>query len=87
MGGGRGSDVFIFHRGFGADRIIDMTDNVDTLHLDDAIWGGGLTIAQVLTNFGEVVAGSVVLEFAPSLSITLQGFANLTALRDDITII
>jgi hypothetical protein len=34
-----------------------------------------------------VVAGSVVLEFAPALVITLQGFGNLTALRDDITII
>jgi hypothetical protein len=46
-----------------------------------------MTIAQVLSNFGKVVAGSVVLEFAPSMTITLQGFANLTALRDDITII
>jgi subtilisin-like proprotein convertase family protein len=87
ISGGQGSDVFVFNRGFGADRIADMIDNIDTLHLDDAIWGGGMTIAQVLSNFGKVVAGSVVLEFAPSMTITLQGFANLTALRDDITII
>ena len=87
ISGGRGSDVFVFGRSFGVDRITDMTDNADTLHLDDAIWGGGLTVAQVLSNFGTVVAGSVVLEFAPALVITLQGFGNLTALRDDITII
>jgi Ca2+-binding RTX toxin-like protein len=87
ISGGQGSDVFVFNRGFGADRIVDMIDNSDTLHLDDAIWGGGMTIAQVLSSFGKVVAGSVVLEFAPSMTITLQGFANLTALRDDITII
>jgi subtilisin-like proprotein convertase family protein len=87
MSGGLGSDVFIFNRGFGLDSIIGWIDNQDTLHLDDAIWGGGLSISQVLSKFGEVVAGSVVLEFAPSLIITLQGFGNLTALRDDITII
>lgn len=87
MGGGRGSDVFIFNRGFGVDRIIDWIDNQDTLHLDDAIWSGGMTVAQVLSSFGKVVGGSVVLEFAPSMTVTLQGFANLTALRDDITII
>jgi hypothetical protein len=46
-----------------------------------------MTVTQVLSNFGKLVAGSVVLEFAPSLVITLQGFGNLTALRDDITII
>ena len=46
-----------------------------------------MTVAQVLTSFGKVVGGSVVLEFAPSMTVTLQGFANLTALRDDITII
>ena len=87
ISGGRGSDVFVFGRSFGVDRVTDMTDNADTLHLDDAIWGGGLSVAQVLSNFGTVVAGSVVLEFAPALVITLQGFGNLTALRDDITII
>jgi hypothetical protein len=33
------------------------------------------------------LAGSVVLEFVLTLVITLQGFGNLTALRDDIAII
>jgi len=41
----------------------------------------------LLSNFGTVLAGSVVLEFVPTLVITLQGFGNLTALRDDIAII
>lgn len=87
MSGGRGADVFVFGRSFGTDRITDFTNNADTLHLDDAIWGGGMTVSRMLTTFGEVVSGSVVLNFGPAMILTLQGFGSLSALSDDVTII
>ena len=79
--------MFVFGLGAGRDVILDMTDNRDTLHLDDAIWGGGRTVTQVISTYGKVVGGSVVLEFSAALAVTLQGFSSLTALNDDITLI
>ncbi|WP_430465378.1 S8 family serine peptidase [Tabrizicola sp.] len=86
LSGGRGSDVFVFGRNFGRDRITDWTDNADTLRLDDAIWGGGMTVSRVLSTFGEVVNNGVVLDFGDTMVLTLQGVRNLTSLADDITI-
>lgn len=87
LSGGHGNDVFVFGLGAGRDLILDMADNRDTLHLDDAIWGGGRTVTQVISTYGKVVGGSVVLEFSAALAVTLQGFSSLTALNDDITLI
>lgn len=84
--GGAGSDSFVFQRGFGRDTITDWTNNEDTLRLDDAIWGGGLSVSQVISHFGEVVAGNAVLTFGASMVITLHGLTNLNSLSDDITI-
>lgn len=85
--GGAGADLFIFGPGFGKDQISDWQDNLDSLQLDDAIWGGGLTAAQVVSSFAAVSAGAVVFAFSPGNTITLAGFANLGALADDIVII
>ena len=85
--GGAGSDTFEFRRGFGLDRITDWTNNSDTLQLDDALWGGGRTIAQVLAAYADVVAGSVVLTFNATSTITLTGLTSVKSLSDDITII
>lgn len=87
LNGGTGQDVFVFSRGFGSDRITGWQDNQDTLRLDDAIWGGGLSISQVIARFGEVVSGAAVLEFNARSIITVVGFSNLNSLIDDITII
>ncbi|MFM7656359.1 MAG: S8 family serine peptidase, partial [Paracoccaceae bacterium] len=62
LSGGHGNDVFVFGLGAGRDLILDMADNRDTLHLDDAIWGGGRTVTQIISTYGKVVGGSVVLE-------------------------
>lgn len=84
--GGLGDDVFVFAAGFGKDRITDWIDNHDTLRLNDAIWGGGLSVEQVLSSFGSVVAGSAVLRFNAAMVITLHGVTDLGTLLDDITI-
>lgn len=84
LSGGAGSDQFIFATGFGKDQVTGWQDNQDTLVLDDAIWGGGKTIAQVLSSYGAVVGGSVVLTFNATTTLTLTGFSNLASLSDDL---
>lgn len=85
--GGDGRDVFVFFDNFGRDLITDWTDNHDSLQFDDAIWGGGLTVDQMVTTYGAVVSGSVVLDFGASGRVTLQGATDLAGLLGDITII
>jgi len=78
--GGAGIDTFVFRRGGGGDTVTDFTA-VDLLRLDRALWAdsGNLTSAQVLTEFAVVVGGNTVLTFDNGESITLTGFAALTA--------
>ncbi len=86
--GGAGKDKFVFKSSvIGADTITDFTNDVDTLVLDDALWGGGLSAAQVVSNFATVVGGDVVLDFGGGNTITLTGFGNSADLVDDISIV
>lgn len=87
LDGSTGLDSFVFARNFGRDTIVGWVDNQDTLQLDDAIWGGGRTVAQILSTYGTVTGGSVVLTFSAAMTITLQGITSLSSLSDDITII
>lgn len=86
LSGGAGADAFIFRAGYGLDRVIDFTDNVDTIRLDDNLWGGGLTVAQMLSFYGSVSSGSVVLNFGADV-FTVVGLGDVNALVDDILII
>lgn len=85
--GGAGADVFQFGTRAGQDRIADWTAGVDGLRLDEALWGGGKTAAEVVAEFGAVEAGHAVLTFAGAVSITLLGLGSLTGLAEDITLI
>lgn len=85
MIGGLGADQFVFDGG--SDRIIDFVDNVDTVRLDDALWGGGvLTGAQIVSTYGGVVAGNAVLDFGGGDVLSFIGLATPTALENDITV-
>lgn len=83
--GGGGPDKFVFANKGGRDTIRDFQDNVDTILLDDALWGGGLSVKQVLKQFGSVVDGDVVLDFGKH-ELTIDGLDDLAALRNDIDI-
>lgn len=81
--GGSGADVFVFDSG--RDRIADFRDNVDTIIIDDILWGGGArTVSQVLAS-AKVVDGDVVLTFG-SHSLTIDGLTSVRALADDLVI-
>lgn len=85
MAGGSGSDIFVF--GQGRDRITDFQNNIDTLFLDDALWGGGArTMTQVL-RMGQMSGSDAVFDFGDGDILRVSGAGNLEALRDDITII
>lgn len=72
--GGTGADDFVFTRGGGADRIADFSvAQRDQLMLDDALWTGTRTAAQVVSSFSTVTAEGVLLNFGSSGTLLLQG--------------
>lgn len=82
--GGSGADVFVFDSG--RDVITDFQNNIDTINIDDSLWGGGSrTVSQVLAA-GKVVDGDVVLTFG-SHTLTIDGLTSVRALADDLVIV
>ena len=72
MTGGLGADTFVFDDG-GAKTVTDFSlAEGDILQLDDALWGGGLTEAQVVDQFAAASSGTVVLTLGGTV-ITLEG--------------
>ena len=84
--GGTLADTFVFRDGGGMDVIDDFSTIEDILRLDDAIWGGGRTIQQVLDDFGSTVGGVYVLDFGDGQTITFNTAIAPAGLLDDITI-
>ncbi len=79
-------DTFIFAVGFGSDRVKDFADNIDQLRLDDAIWGGGKTAAQVVAAFASVVDGNTLFNFGGGQKITVSGVTDTSVFLNDIVI-
>ncbi len=84
--GGADSDTFIFGDGYGSDRVMDFQDDVDTINIDETLWGGGKTIAQVLADYGTIVNGNAVLNFGGGDKLLILGVTDLNILLDDITL-
>lgn len=64
LSGGSGADVFVYGTNFGNDRVADFSfADGDRLLLDDALWGGGLTDAQVIATYGTVHSWGTVFNF------------------------
>ena len=88
--GGAGADSFIFVAGAvgtaGADRILDFTDNIDTLVLDAALWGGArLSMAQIIAR-GHMSGGHILFDFGNGNSLIIDGLPSLAALADDLAV-
>jgi len=87
--GGPGGDVFIFGAGDGADvfEFFNAADG-DRLLLTGTLWGGGLTAADVVTNFATINgAGNVQFDFAGGESFELNGVTSLAGLDSVIDIV
>lgn len=82
--GGAGADTFIYTAG--RDIILDFQDDIDTIRLDDALWGNrALTVAQVV-DMATVVNGSTVFNFGNGNVLRITGLANADALINDLVI-
>lgn len=84
LSGGNGADAFVFTEG--ADRVLDFRKAVDTLELDDALWGGGLTAKGVL-DLASVVGTNTVFDFGGGNTLTLEDYTDINALEALITIV
>lgn len=84
LNGGAGADVFIF--ALGHDVIRDFGDNIDTVRIDDALWGGAERSAGWVLDHGRLVDGEVVLSFGDH-SLTFENLTRIAALQDDLVIV
>ncbi len=74
--GGTQGDTFVFTGG--ADVVEDFRRaDGDRLHLDDAVFGPGWEVADLVSAFADVQGGRVVFDFGFGTSVTLQGVASL----------
>ncbi len=87
LAGGTGADTFVFKANFSKDRIVDFEDNVDTLKLDDVLWGGGKTAAQVVDQYATVSGGNTIFDFGNGDVITIIGITDKSIFDNDIDII
>lgn len=87
LGGGWGADTILFARGGGADRVLGFADDVDTLKLNDNLWGGGMGAWKVVNTYASVVNGNTVLDFGNGDVLTVVGVTKPWQLINDIDII
>jgi len=88
VSGGAGDDLFIFNGDtIENDTITDYQTGQDALHLDDALWDGTLTDAQVIDQFATVYDSNTVFDFGGGNTITLTDLTTTAGLVDDLTII
>lgn len=83
--GGTHNDTFVFNGG--DDVIEDFTfSHADRIAIDDnfVTTVAGLTGAQIVSLYGSVVNGQVVLDFGAEGSITIESLSDLTGLAEDI---
>jgi serralysin len=85
MTGGAGSDVFFFAGG--RDVVLDFRNDVDTLALDDALWGRqDLTKGEILDK-ATLDDGDVLFDFGNGNTLRIENLTQISQLRDDFYIV
>lgn len=82
--GGTGADSFEFNRAGGKDIITDFEDDIDQIALDEALWSGSKTVAEVLSDHANVFNGDVILNFGTGAKLVVENITDISALADDI---
>jgi Ca2+-binding RTX toxin-like protein len=87
LAGGEGADDFVFGVDFGRDvlRGFSLREGDDLL-INDSLWTGRLTAAQVVAKFAHVVAGDVTFDFGRGEVIVLDGVTSVAGLAGAIEI-
>ena len=83
--GDAGQDRFVFRAG--ADRVLDFANDVDTIALDDALWGGAPRTAAQLVAAATQVGSSVVFDFGAGNTLTIDNLLNKALLLDDLIVV
>ncbi|SIT17943.1 serralysin [Roseivivax lentus] len=84
LDGSTGADTFIFSEGNVV--ITGFQNDVDTLLLDPALWGGGAQDAEDLVAMAEVIDGDLVFTFDAG-RLVIEDLTNPNALLNDIGLI
>lgn len=82
---GIGADTFIFAQT--RDEIGDFQNEVDTLVLDTALWGGDNLSVHELGQYSVFTDDGLVLGFGNSNVLTLAGLASINVLNNDLEFI
>lgn len=84
--GGAGPDDFVFVGG--ADRVMDFQNNINTLVLDDALWGNrDLTTARIIDDYARTGNGNTIFDFGNGHSLVIESVTQPDILIDDISVI
>ena len=90
LSGGSEGDFFVFGLAYDDDTVSGFQDDLDTIRLDDSLWGGGMTVAQVLATYAtQTSPGIVDFDFGngDTLRIVQGAGISVAALENDIVII
>lgn len=86
--GGWGADKFVFADGADYDIVKGFANNVDTLVLNDNLWGGqNLTPTQVVNRFASVGGGNTYFNFGGGDVLVIENFTTPSYLINDIDIV
>ncbi|MCB1516984.1 MAG: hypothetical protein KDJ19_05130 [Hyphomicrobiaceae bacterium] len=86
--GGADSDTFKFSKKYGIDVILDFADDVDTILLNDRLWKGTMTKAQVLRQFATLNDnGNVKFDFGNGDKLIIKDVGSIDVLKNDLVII
>ncbi|MCX7299048.1 MAG: CAP domain-containing protein [Rhodobacterales bacterium] len=83
--GGVGKDLFVFSTG--KDRVMDFTDNVDTIQIKDRdSFGSSMTVSK-LVNMFTIVDGDAVLKLSDGSQLIVENVTNKNMLSNDLEIV
>ncbi len=83
--GGSGSDSFVFSSG--KDTVVDFQNNVDTIVLDDGLWGGGSRTPQQMLSYARVTSGGDLLfTFPNGATLLVENVTDPNLLLDDLAV-
>lgn len=84
--GGTGNDEFLFGGGFDRDLVRDFENNVDTILINDNLWSGTLSVADVIDTYAVRDGADVVFDFGNGDVLVVEN-TNFSALSNDIAIV
>ncbi len=82
--GGAHADYFHFYVGDDVDTVTDFQNNKDTIYLDAAFNGSGLSMADFLTLYGSIIDGDAVLDFGGGDVLIVENVSVIGMLGNDI---